>query len=420
MVKFFFVICLGFLSLSAFAVPYARVSNGRLVYAHAAHKSLEPFWCFECKKELVLHKGKKRTHFQHKADPHSSCSGGGPETEEHQKAKQLLADHLDRWRFIKNCSSCGQRTGETTSFSALGGFRAKIESSFNVGAEQRRLQPDVTVFHGSEKIAAIEVLKTHAVGDEKRRILSEAGIQVFEVEADQIIDAHENGSFTALLTDQVQCGDCHAVCPACDSTMTRADLNRYTRCRNCNEAGKKWRTEVCQAIKGENVKLLRELMSSKPTHVVQPQYEADCLERKVEKIELKIAQKAEQERVEQQRRAQEWAALQHQLNQEREIRVSKKAEEIVRTNRIDLEVEFAENELAKKCGARWTGKGNYFWSEAKNIRNCQRWFTGDGDIILKVEELLMRTPEARKRNNQGEGAQPNKKSRTMLDFFPKR
>lgn len=67
-------------------------------------------------------------------------------------------------------------------------------------------------------------------------------------------------------------------------------------------AGKKWRADVCQAFTEEKVLELQELILNKPPHIVQTEYESVRLEMEVEKIKLRIAQKAELERVDQQRR----------------------------------------------------------------------------------------------------------------------
>ena len=108
--KLLSLILLLLISLPAFAVqiPYAKdVKKDRIVSATSADKESGPFKCLECDDELILRKGTKLAHhFAHKSDPNSTCTGGGPETYEHQLAKELLKDYLNSWKFIEECGEC--------------------------------------------------------------------------------------------------------------------------------------------------------------------------------------------------------------------------------------------------------------------------------------------------------------------------
>jgi competence protein CoiA len=71
------------------------------VMAWLANREMAPFYCPECKKEVVLHKGQLRDHhFKHK--PPVTCSYGSGETSEHFLAKRSLYEELLADKRLKN------------------------------------------------------------------------------------------------------------------------------------------------------------------------------------------------------------------------------------------------------------------------------------------------------------------------------
>lgn len=160
-----------------------------------AEKSQAPFYCIECKEEVILRKGKVRMpHYAHKPDRETECAGGNEgsaETWQHALAKQLVVKCIDKWRFYARCRTCKTVSGHIVHhFPASEGFFA---------AEEKPVPPyriDVLVTRNGEAHAAIEVHQTHAVDDKKRKDLEARGILVIEVEAESVIEQaadHEEG-----------------------------------------------------------------------------------------------------------------------------------------------------------------------------------------------------------------------------------
>ncbi len=80
---------------------YAQGKN-KIFIANATNKTDGPFYCIECKEELILKKGKiKIPHFSHKGN--SNCTG---ESSEHILAKKFIIDNLGDCKFNSTCNVC--------------------------------------------------------------------------------------------------------------------------------------------------------------------------------------------------------------------------------------------------------------------------------------------------------------------------
>ena len=141
-----------------------------------------PFECLECSEELILKAVDSelvRVHFSHLA-ARGSCGGGGGESVTHAYAKRLIAVHLHLWRFAADVGrELVSFLKECTAYEELvcGVFRLDVGVKDSQGVT----------------IAAIEVKKTHAVDDAKFDTLERSKVRVFEVDADEVIDAFIKG-----------------------------------------------------------------------------------------------------------------------------------------------------------------------------------------------------------------------------------
>lgn len=114
-----------------------------------------------------------RAHYRHKTT--NVCS---KESVDHIVAKELVKKYLDRFKLYKECK-CGARipiiiTGDADVEVSWGAFRL-----------------DVGVRTKGEVTGAVEILKTHDVGDEKAKALSDGGLAWVEVYAEDVLKCVE-------------------------------------------------------------------------------------------------------------------------------------------------------------------------------------------------------------------------------------
>lgn len=159
-------------------VPVAHTSEEEPVRPDEAIRGKDHY-CPACKEELIYRSGEvMRPHFAH----HGGNPCSSPETILHHAAKRRLVKTTRRWtegkrqapRFARECRLCG---------------KPKVEQKIPDSVTEVRLEhalpngyrPDVLLLAGadaSEPAAAIEVVVTHEVGEQKRKDLSLPWIEV--------------------------------------------------------------------------------------------------------------------------------------------------------------------------------------------------------------------------------------------------
>lgn len=399
-----------------------EASSGKVVEADIVSKKRAPFECFECGEELILRRGEVlNAHFAHKPDSNSSCDGGGPETWQHKFAKQLLSEHLNKWQFVSKCPECGSKKSKTKKFLAQDNYIGHIEYSY------AGFSVDVMVLrNGYEKSAALEVYFTHAVDEKKKKYFEKKNISLFEVEAEQVIDAYESRSFRAVIIEHENCENCkkekelrnrrpciqcdnwqakelleeieapsghnyptafvckkcQEICPDCDSIITRQQLSRFKRCKSCNQRIGNWNSMANCAVQENNIEQIRNLIKIAPANV-DVKYLQTIYEKKQKEHAEQQAQRLANERILEKQLAQariEQAKIHKQM-------LLEKAREIVRTNIVELVVPFNENQQVKKYEARYQ-RGNLWIIPAKHIGACAKWLSDSRDIVPIVEKLL--------------------------------
>lgn len=170
------------LESAAFRIPVARDRRGRLVAPEEAERGCA-YSCPACEGAVDLHAGeRKRRHYHHRA---SACS---PETVLHLSAKALIVQAVDEWVaggpapvFVRRCAcpvgceaTCRQRMPKKI-------VRAAPELALATGHVV-----DVGLLGRADlPVAAIEILFSHAVDDDKAR---ELGLPWIEVDAAQVCD----------------------------------------------------------------------------------------------------------------------------------------------------------------------------------------------------------------------------------------
>ena len=160
------------------AVPVAHTSEGKSVCPRDADRKDEHY-CPACEEKLIYRVGEvMRPHFAHHGgDPCSS-----PETILHHAAKRRLARTIRQWvegkcqapRFARECKLCGKPKVEQKIPDSI--TEARLEQVLPNG-----YRPDVLLLAGEddpEPAAAIEVVVTHTVDNQKGEDLSLPWIEV--------------------------------------------------------------------------------------------------------------------------------------------------------------------------------------------------------------------------------------------------
>lgn len=415
-------------------------STGRVVMAESVERKGAPFLCFECGNELVLRRGQLNVaHFAHKIDPNSKCGGGGPESWQHKLAKQLLSEHLHEWHFETRCSDCNNRMSSKRYFKSK--YEAQIEHHFF------DFYVDVMVMRQNKPFAAIEVRYSHPVDDNKKAFFKSRFIPILEVDAEQVISAHEKGSFRAIRLNSKRCStceekeilrnsniclqckrwykrklmeeiaappehvnetafvckDCQALCPDCDSIITQVQLDRYKRCYACNQTIIRWKIQADKAINEKQVAQMELLIKTAPKEV-----DIRFLQNFYKKTQGEIEQQRAFLLAQKQEAQKNYERLQAERENKRRLQLKEQAKEIVQLNKVELRVPYHQKEQVKCFEARWDGK---YWSvPAKHIRACSHWLV-DRELVPLVETIL----EAEQKNRTRK-----RKRSDIIEFDPKR
>jgi len=152
-------------------------------FAHLRPKDRPVALCPQCDRRTILKLGSVRVHHAaHRAQ--DVCVATAPETALHLNAKFHLARELRRVATIglrEACqnSQCGQvrRREWSVSWDA-------VEVERCVGTRR----PDLTLTRGGVAVAAVEVFATHAVDDEKARVLADSQLPWVEVRAADVLE----------------------------------------------------------------------------------------------------------------------------------------------------------------------------------------------------------------------------------------
>lgn len=207
---------------AAVQLAWALDREGRKVAAaaldEASRRERAPFRCPGCGDPLVPHLGRVRArHFAHEAG--SSCPLTSPETALHLNAKERLLFLCEeafagraRVRLLARCPSCRRPTPLDL---AEVGDAARDEEPLGT------LRPDVLVLKGKRPTLALEVLVTHAVGEEKEAALAALGVPAVEIDAREEWEERSGGTIT--LTPARSLG--FPPCPACEA-LARAETDR--------------------------------------------------------------------------------------------------------------------------------------------------------------------------------------------------
>lgn len=348
MFKAFFVVLIFLFSISSFAVEISkaiRESNNRIITAEAAKKDDGPFRCLECGGRLTLRKGQiLAPHFAHKSDPNSSCSGGGPETWQHRQAKELIVDHLDQWVFIEKCPTC-DKSIRTPTFPLAEGHTALIEHPFD------RFKVDVMVLRNDANVVAVEIRHTHAVDQVKSEFFVRNELPIIEVDASQVIRAHESGRYRVGYNKVGNCPECE-----------REERRKNSRpCLQCGEWQLKNELYQIEAPQGHK---FRSAFVCEDCHDNCPSCGKDITHEDREKYQGCRACSVLQQTVQQ----------------------------MVDRNRIDLVVPFEDKDRAKACGARWDGPKKTWYCEIRQMHKCATWIHAAARVIPMVTAFRTGTP----------------------------
>lgn len=167
--------------MEGFKVPFALDGADRLVAPEDASRRAQ-YRCPLCMGVVDLHAGEqKRRHFHHRGGPRACAA----ESVSHLVAKELIARAIMDWKdggeppkIVRRCASEGCARGCTQEMPRKV-LRAELERKLPNG----RVVDVALVGPGDLCIAAVEVLQTHAVDDDKAR---ELGVPWLEVSAEQV------------------------------------------------------------------------------------------------------------------------------------------------------------------------------------------------------------------------------------------
>ncbi|MBX0330493.1 competence protein CoiA [Oscillochloris sp. ZM17-4] len=137
-----------------------------------------PAYCPLCEELITPKVGAIRTHhYAHRPD--SRCAAAHPETALHLNTKFYLAQQLRSASSLRVAQTCaGGRCGARREIVWQADWD-DVAVEFTLGS----LRPDIALLKGGRVVAAIEVVVTHAMGDDKKRMLGEAAVPWVELEA---------------------------------------------------------------------------------------------------------------------------------------------------------------------------------------------------------------------------------------------
>lgn len=161
-------------------IPYGLAPNGHLTKAADATRGVE-YACPECRTPLVYRAGETVTHhFAHKAN--TACTG---ESVLHLTAKMLIAQTIEEHAATENNSRISMKCNCDCCNSQ---FNLNLpKNAFSSARQEERIGSficDVVAMRDGQLALGVEVLATHAVGEEKANELS---IPWIELTAESIL-----------------------------------------------------------------------------------------------------------------------------------------------------------------------------------------------------------------------------------------
>ena len=161
-------------------VPFAFDDEERLHAPQTAEKG-KPYFCPACQDTVILRKGEIKTaHFAHKAS--ENCN---QETILHKTAKQLIVDAISDWKSDKTDAPVLKRTCEICRQSKDQLLPDKVEGAMLEYRMADGFVVDVALMVENEPAAAIEIRVSHAVDENKAKLLS---VPFIELEGQKVIE----------------------------------------------------------------------------------------------------------------------------------------------------------------------------------------------------------------------------------------
>lgn len=183
--------------------------TGRICSADGARRGVNIYTCAdpECGKDVFVRRGDVNiAHFCHHSEQEKgSCPGrNGGETREHYDSKHLIASHIKQFRFITNrCPRCGDESVYSCTSVQVEGLIHGTRRIADILVRDSR-----TMKH----IAAIEILHTHRVDEDKRQDLQNANIVLIEVTTSKINELKQladDGLICAVDTEDCSSDKCY-------------------------------------------------------------------------------------------------------------------------------------------------------------------------------------------------------------------
>jgi len=154
-------------------VPFAHDDAGCLVSVEHAIPG-QQYFCPACKTPLILRRGAiKKPHFAHK--PNDICS---QETIVHKTAKHLVQQAIIEWKAGEAASPIIQRECQICHRLATQALPDKVETAVLEMHLSDGFIADVALMVGDQPAAAVEILVTHAVDQEKATRISVPFIEI--------------------------------------------------------------------------------------------------------------------------------------------------------------------------------------------------------------------------------------------------
>lgn len=430
------------------SILYAKDKNtGRCVSAAVATRE-HTHICYGCEGNLILKRGEVLTpHFSHTPDRTGVCAGGGLETWQHEEAKYLLADHLNKWTLQSTCDRCCYQQPYQLKLA-----RGEAEKSFG------RYRVDVMAMVNGRVFLPIEVRHTHPVDDKKRKAFAKEGLNVVEVTATAVIEAWHQKQWHVscdsrclkhfnkpclqcqkwFLEEELReilppknhpfakafvCASCIAHCPLCSLESTEA-LQNYDLCYNCWNEKEDWIAEAEQ-VDVRDYRKMRELIDCVPPSVdhsklmkfLMIEYQAlkgkAQRDRKLRKEEEQ-RQKMEERRREEERRKQEEKEEKLKKEQEQRARVASEQEEKRKEDQAKRRDEHSRNlqsraeEIIRKDRVYYFAsvrlpharkEGDMWYLPANKIQLCKDKLDDGERLATMVKSRLKEKQQRRKKKH---------------------
>lgn len=167
---------------STFAVPVAFAPDGCLVRPSEARRG-QRYRCPGCSADVVVRRGEhRRPHFAHRGG--DGCSA---ESTLHRAAKHRLLQVIEEWKRAAGPRPCISRS--CPDYRCDGGVVQDLPDDLTHAAAEVRLDDgtiaDIVLFRGQMPAAAIEIVVTHRVGDDKA---SRMTLPWVELSAEEVLD----------------------------------------------------------------------------------------------------------------------------------------------------------------------------------------------------------------------------------------